>query len=199
MRVASSAASSLKSMTTSSLLVPEEAPEAELPPAEQPPAEQPPLLVTFSVCLLMFLIGLYTTMDAVLYVPIANEFNSLPRAEWIINGYLITTTALQPIYGKVSDIVGRAPAMVTASVLLLVGSVVSATAHSMNVLILSRAIQGLGSAGMYAMVNIVIADLYNERVRGRFMGIASGAWSLASSGAVVLGGVIVQYSTWRVA
>ncbi|KAJ2826077.1 hypothetical protein GGI24_002997 [Coemansia furcata] len=106
---------------------------------------------------------------------------------------------MQPIYGKVSDIVGRAPAMVTASLLLLVGSVVSATAHSMNVLILSRAIQGLGSAGMYTMVNIVIADLFNERARGQFMGIASGAWSLASSGAVVLGGVIVQYSTWRVA
>ncbi|KAJ2068290.1 hypothetical protein GGI08_000949 [Coemansia sp. S2] len=147
----------------------------------------------------MFLIGLYTTMDAVIYVPIANEFNSLPRAEWIINGYLITTTSLQPIYGKVSDIVGRAPAMVTASFLLLIGSVLSATAQSMNVLIFSRAIQGLGSAGMYTMVNIVIADLYNERARGRFMGIASGAWSLAASGAVVLGGVIVQYSTWRVA
>ncbi|KAJ2072287.1 hypothetical protein GGH13_002784, partial [Coemansia sp. S155-1] len=69
----------------------------------------------------------------------------------------------------------------------------------MNVLIFSRAVQGLGSAGMYTMVNIVIADLYNERARGRFMGIASGAWSLAASGAVVLGGVIVQYSTWRVA
>ncbi|KAJ2741634.1 hypothetical protein GGI20_005052 [Coemansia sp. BCRC 34301] len=162
-------------------------------------AERVPMLVSGSVCVLMFLIGLYTTMDAVIYVPIANEFNSLSQAQWIVNGYLITTTALQPIYGKVSDIVGRGPAMVAGSLLLLVGSVLSATARSMGVLILGRTIQGLGSAGMYTMVNIVIADLYSERARGQFMGIASGAWSLASSGAVVLGGVIVQYSTWRVA
>ncbi|KAJ2910248.1 hypothetical protein GGI21_001062 [Coemansia aciculifera] len=160
---------------------------------------QPSILSSLSICLLMFLIGLYTTMDAVIYVPIANSFNALPEAAWIINGYLITTTALQPVYGKLSDIVGRSPAMAAASLLLLVGSIISATAHTMFALIFGRAIQGLGSAGMYTMVNIIIADYYDERARGRFMGIASGMWSLSSSGAVVLGGVIVQYSTWRVA
>ncbi|KAJ2488308.1 hypothetical protein IWW37_004926 [Coemansia sp. RSA 2050] len=195
MDTTNSRTSSLKSMTSASSPESGEPPETE----SQHATERPPLLASASICLLMFLIGLYTTMDAVLYVPIANEFNSLPRAEWIINSYLITTTAMQPIYGKVSDITGRSFAMVTASFLLLVGSVLSATAQSMDLLIFSRAIQGLGSAGLYTMVNVVIADLYNERMRGRFMGIASGAWSLSSSGAVVLGGVIVQYSTWRVA
>ncbi|KAJ2449052.1 hypothetical protein GGF42_004897 [Coemansia sp. RSA 2424] len=185
--------SKLKPMDTVDLGEPPEASD------HHQPTPRVHILVSSSICLLMFLIGLYTTMDAVLYIPIANEFNSLSQASWIINGYLITTTALQPIYGKVSDIVGRPPAMVAASGLLLAGSILSATAQSMTVLIFSRAVQGLGSAGMYTMVNIIIADLYDERMRARFMGIASGAWSLASSGAVVLGGVIVQYSTWRVA
>ncbi|KAJ2007349.1 hypothetical protein H4R26_000831 [Coemansia thaxteri] len=176
-----------------------EADECGSTAVDSQPTERVHMLTSGSICLLMFLIGLYTTMDAVIYIPIANEFNSLSRAEWIINGYLITTTALQPIYGKVSDIVGRSPAMVAASLLLLAGSVASALAQSMNVLILSRAIQGLGSAGMYTMVNVVIADIYDERARGRFMGVSSGIWALASSGAVVLGGAIVQYSSWRVA
>ncbi|KAJ1814169.1 hypothetical protein LPJ75_002883, partial [Coemansia sp. RSA 2598] len=147
----------------------------------------------------MFLIGLYTTMDAVIYIPIANELNSLSRAEWIISGYMITVTALQPIYGKISDILGRVPAMLFGSLMLLIGSVISATAHSMDLLIASRAIQGVGSAGMLSMVNVMIADLYPERARGRFMGLASGIWSVSASGSVVLGGAITQLSSWRVA
>ncbi|KAJ1854113.1 hypothetical protein LPJ73_002527 [Coemansia sp. RSA 2703] len=161
--------------------------------------QQPSLATSLSILLLMFLIGLYTTMDSVIYIPIANEFNALSKAEWIINGYLIATTAFQPIYGKASDIVGRVPAMVVAALLLMVGSIISAVAQSMTVLIASRAIQGIGSAGMYMMVNVLVADLYSERVRGQFMGLASGVWAFSSSGAVVLGGVFVQLSSWRVA
>ncbi|KAJ2542724.1 hypothetical protein GGF49_002674 [Coemansia sp. RSA 1853] len=147
----------------------------------------------------MFLVGLYTMMDSVLYVPIANEFNSLSRSEWIINGYLITTTALQPLYGKGSDIVGRKFSIICASMLLLIGSVISALSQSMNLLIASRAIQGLGSAGIYTMVNVVIADLFTERERARFMGISSFIWGIATAGGIILGGVLVQLSTWRVA
>ncbi|KAJ2778505.1 hypothetical protein GGI15_004163 [Coemansia interrupta] len=171
----------------------------ELEESSQMDKQQPGIVTSLSILLLMFLIGLYTTMDSVIYVPIANEFNALSMAAWIINGYLITTTAFQPIYGKVSDIVGRVPAMVVAALMLMVGSIISAVAQSMTVLIASRAIQGIGSAGMYTMVNILIADLYSERVRGQFMGLASGVWALSSSGAIVLGGVFVQLSSWRVA
>ncbi|KAJ2858274.1 hypothetical protein J3B02_000409 [Coemansia erecta] len=138
-------------------------------------------------------------MDAVIYIPAANDLNALSRASWIISGYMITTTALQPIYGKLSDILGRVPAMVFGSFMLLIGSVISATAHSMDVLIASRAIQGIGSAGMLSMVNVIIADLYPERARGRFMGLASGVWSVSASGSVVLGGAIAQLASWRVA
>ncbi|KAJ2159459.1 hypothetical protein GGF46_003003 [Coemansia sp. RSA 552] len=147
----------------------------------------------------MFLIGLFTVMDSVLYVPIANEFNSLPRSEWIINSYLITTTAFQPLYGKGSDIVGRRVVIAFAALMLLVGSVVSAVSQSMNLLITSRAIQGIGSAGLYTMMNVVIADLFNERERARFMGISSFIWGISMAGGVVLGGVFAQLSSWRVA
>ncbi|KAJ2629763.1 hypothetical protein H4R22_003126 [Coemansia sp. RSA 1290] len=157
------------------------------------------MLTKLGVCLVMFLIGLYTMMDSVLYVPIANEFNSLSRSEWIINGYLITTTALQPIYGKGSDILGRKPAIMLASSFLLVGSIISAVSQSMDLLIASRAIQGIGSAGLYTMINVVVADLFNERDRALFMGISSFIWGISSAGGIILGGTLVQLSTWRVA
>ncbi|KAJ1964669.1 hypothetical protein GGI12_001271 [Dipsacomyces acuminosporus] len=157
------------------------------------------LLATIGIYMLMFLIGLYTTIESVIFVPIANEFNALSRAEWIINGYMLTTTALQPIYGKVSDIAGRVPAMLTASLLLLLGSVLCAVSRSLNLFIFSRAVQGLGSAGLCTMINVVVADLYSERDRAKHMGYGSAAWALASSAGIVMGGAIVERSSWRVA
>ncbi|KAJ2826667.1 hypothetical protein IWW50_002258 [Coemansia erecta] len=162
-------------------------------------ARQVGLVTKAGVCLIMFFIGLYTVMDAVIYVPIANEFNSLSRSEWIINGYLITTTAMQPLYAKGSDIVGRKVTIIFACLVFLIGSVISAVAQSMDVLIAGRAIQGVGSAGIYPMANIVIADLFAERERAQFMGISSFIWGLTSAAGTVLGGVLVQLSTWRVA
>ncbi|KAJ2598895.1 hypothetical protein GGF39_002456 [Coemansia sp. RSA 1721] len=159
----------------------------------------PGLLTSATILYLMFSAGLYMTMDAVIYIPIANELNALSRAEWIVSGYMITVTALQPIYGKLSDILGRVPAMGFGLLMLLIGSVIAATAQSMDVLIASRAIQGIGSAGILSMANVLIADLYPERARARFMGIASGVWSVAASGSAVLGGAITQLSSWRVA
>ncbi|KAJ2080379.1 hypothetical protein H4R24_003120 [Coemansia sp. RSA 988] len=138
-------------------------------------------------------------MDSVLYIPIANDFNSLSQAEWIINGYMITTTALQPIYGKGSDIVGRKAVIIFATALLLAGSVMCALAQSIEFLIVSRAIQGLGSAGIYTTANVIIADLFSERERAKFMGISSSIWGISTAIGVILGGVVAQLSTWRVA
>ncbi|KAJ1895305.1 hypothetical protein LPJ66_004672 [Kickxella alabastrina] len=156
------------------------------------------VLTGIGLCIIMFMIGLYSTMDSVVFIPIANHFNALSQAEWIINGYLITTTAFQPIYGKISDIVGRVPAILFASTMLLIGSLVCAISQTLAVMIIGRAIQGLGTAGMFTMANVLVADLYSERARGKFMGLSSGVWSLASSGGLVLGGVLVQFASWRV-
>ncbi|KAJ2692031.1 hypothetical protein GGH99_001997 [Coemansia sp. RSA 1285] len=160
--------------------------------------DSPSLVTGVGICVLMFFIGMYMTMDSVIFVPVANYFNALPRADWIVNSYLITTTALQPLYAKCSDVLGRKLAIVVAATLLGIGSILCAASQSMNMLIASRAIQGLGSAGMYTMLNVVIADLYSENGRAIFMGISSGLWGLSSAGGTVLGGTIVQLSTWRV-
>ncbi|KAJ2557448.1 hypothetical protein EV175_001340 [Coemansia sp. RSA 1933] len=160
--------------------------------------DNPPLMAGIGICVLMFLTGMYMTADSVIYVPVANDFNALSRAEWIVNSYLITTTTLQPIYAKVSDVVGRKSAIIAAAVLVALGSILCAVSQSMDMLIASRAVQGLGSAGLYTMLNVMIADLYNEKSRAIFMGISSGLWGLSSAGGTVLGGSLVQLSTWRV-
>ncbi|KAJ2555322.1 hypothetical protein EV175_002296 [Coemansia sp. RSA 1933] len=147
---------------------------------------------------LLFIAALDLTIIATVYVEIANSFNALTRAEWTITSYMLAATAIQPIYGKFSDILGRAEAIVVSVLLFVVGSVLCAVSRSMEMLIASRAVQGLGGGGIMSLIFVVVADVLSERERGKYIGIFTSTWGLASAVAPVLGGLIVQRSDWRV-
>ncbi|ORX69989.1 MFS general substrate transporter [Linderina pennispora] len=138
-------------------------------------------------------------MDSVIYIPVAEHFNDMQRASWIVNSYLITSASMQPIYGKCSDIVGRVPILAAAVMFLFIGSLLCAVSNSMDMLIACRSIQGLGTAGLFTIVNVVIVDLYAERKRGKLMGYSSSAWSLSAASGAVIGGVLAEKGKWRVA
>ncbi|KAJ1951789.1 hypothetical protein EC988_003908 [Linderina pennispora] len=168
---------------------------------EQPADEEKSMdtrLTYAGAFVLMFAIGLNTALDGIVYFPIAQHFNDIQRASWIVNSYLITTTALQPIYGKCSDLVGRVPILAISVIFMFIGSLLSGVSSSMDMIIVSRAIQGIGGAGMYTLVNIIIADLFPERKRGELMSYSSASWSFASAAGTIIGGAIVERSTWRV-
>ncbi|ORX69948.1 MFS general substrate transporter [Linderina pennispora] len=168
---------------------------------EQPADEEKSMdtrLTYVGAFVLMFAVGLNTALDGIVYFPIAQHFNDIQRASWIVNSYLITTTALQPIYGKCSDIVGRVPILALSVIFMFIGSLLSGVSSSMDMIIVSRAIQGIGGAGMYTLVNIIIADLFPERKRGELMSYSSASWSFASAAGTIIGGAIVEKSTWRV-
>ncbi|KAJ2657979.1 hypothetical protein IWW48_004237 [Coemansia sp. RSA 1200] len=147
---------------------------------------------------LLFIAALDLTIIATVYVEIANSFNALTRAEWTITSYMLAATAVQPIFGKFSDIVGRAEAIVVSVVLFVAGSVLCAMSRSMEMLIGSRAVQGLGGGGIMGLIFVVVADVLSERERGKYIGIFTCTWGLASAVAPILGGLIVQRSDWRV-
>ncbi|KAJ2512114.1 hypothetical protein GGI11_004854, partial [Coemansia sp. RSA 2049] len=137
-------------------------------------------------------------MDSVIYVLIANEFNALSKAQWIVTSNLIAVTSLQPIYGKLSDITGRKIAVYLAAALLAIGSTLSASSGSINMFIASRVIEGFGSSGVVVMTNIIVADIFDEKSRAVFMGLTYGVSGIASIGGTALGGYLVQRSIWRV-
>ncbi|KAJ1962887.1 hypothetical protein GGI12_002378 [Dipsacomyces acuminosporus] len=146
---------------------------------------------------LLFIASLDMTIIATVYVEISNNFNSLSRAEWIVTSYMLAVTATQPLYGKFSDILGRVEAILVAVLLFLVGSVLCAVSNTMTMLIISRAIQGLGGGGIISLIFIVIADVLSERERGKYIGLFTGTWGFASAVAPVIGGLIVQRYNWR--
>ncbi|KAJ2780600.1 hypothetical protein H4R18_003356 [Coemansia javaensis] len=146
---------------------------------------------------LLFIAALDLTIIATVYVEIANSFNALPRAEWTVTSYMLASTAIQPLYGKFSDILGRTEAVVAAVLLFVLGSVLCAVSRTMDALIISRAVQGLGGGGIMSLIFVIVADVLSERERGKYIGVFTCTWGLASAVAPILGGVIVQRADWR--
>ncbi|TGP68766.1 MFS transporter, partial [bacterium M00.F.Ca.ET.227.01.1.1] len=95
---------------------------------------------------------------------------------WIVTAYLLTATAMAPLYGKISDVYGRRPTLYAAILIFLAGSLVSAIAPNMLVLIVGRAIQGAGGGGLFALAQTVIGDLVPPRERARYAAWIAGTW-----------------------
>ncbi|KAJ1836930.1 hypothetical protein LPJ70_006045, partial [Coemansia sp. RSA 2708] len=155
------------------------------------------VVVFVSLALTMLLASLDLTIVTTAVPKIALEFQALSSATWIATAYMLTTTALQPLYGKLSDTFGRVPTLVSAIAVFMAGSAACGWAPSMGVLIFGRALQGIGGAGLLSLVFIIISDLTTEEERPAYMGVLGAVWSVASVIGPVLGGVFSDRASWR--
>lgn len=148
------------------------------------------------VLLSMLLAALDQTIVAPAMPTIAGTLGHAEYVPWIVTGYLLTATALAPLYGKISDIYGRRPTIYAAILIFLAGSVVAALAPNMLTLILGRAIQGMGGGGLFALAQTVIGDLVPPRERARYAAWISGTWAVASIAGPLLGGTFAEHLHW---
>jgi MFS family permease len=100
----------------------------------------------------------------------------------VVTAYLVTSTAVTPLYGKLSDIHGRRAMLLLAIAVFSVGSVASALAPTIMVLIIARAFQGLGGGGLLSLAQTVIADVVSPRERGRYQGYIGAVFASSSIG-----------------
>jgi MFS family permease len=107
---------------------------------------------------------------------------------WIGSAFILTSSAITPIFGAVADIWGRKPIILIALSVFLGGSLLCALAPHIKALIVGRAVQGLGSAGVGTMVNIIICDTFSLRDRGLYLAITSLVWAIGSAVGPVIGG-----------
>ncbi|KAJ2826290.1 hypothetical protein IWW50_002435 [Coemansia erecta] len=155
------------------------------------------VVVFLALTLTMLLASLDLTIVTTTIPRISVEFQALSDATWIGTAYMLTTTALQPLYGKVSDIFGRMPTLVVAIIVFAAGSAACGWAQSMGALIFGRALQGVGGAGLLSLVFIVVSDLTSEEKRPAYLGVLGAVWSIASVIGPVLGGVFADRASWR--
>lgn len=148
------------------------------------------------VLLSMLLAALDQTIVAPALPTIARALGHAEYLPWIVTGYLLTATAMSPLYGKISDVYGRRPVIYAAVLIFLLGSLVSALAPNMLVLVIGRAIQGAGGGGLFALAQTVIGDLVPPRERARYAAWISGTWAVASVAGPLLGGVFAEHLHW---
>jgi len=134
---------------------------------------------------------------------IVEDFNGLEHYTWVVTAYLLTSTAVTPLYGKISDIYGRRPVYLFAIGTFLLGSLLAGAAASMTQLILFRAIQGIGAGGLFALSFIIIGDIVSPRERGKYQGLFGAVWGVSSVAGPLLGGFfadqgeILGVTGWR--
>jgi EmrB/QacA subfamily drug resistance transporter len=152
--------------------------------------------IFFGLMLGMFLSALNQTIVATALPTIGRDFGDFENLSWVIIAYLLSSTVVSPLFGKLADIHGRRAMMLLAIGLFLAGSAVCAAAPDMAVLIVGRALQGLGGGGIVPLTQTTIADMITPRERGRYQAYIGTSWIVAGVAGPALGGIIAEHLHW---
>ncbi|KAI8852338.1 major facilitator superfamily domain-containing protein [Chytridium lagenaria] len=154
-------------------------------------------LVFLGLSLSILLAALDQTIVATALEKIVKDLGSQELIPWIGSGYLLTATSVAAVYGKFADIFGRKPVFVFALIVFEVGSVICAIANNMPVLIVGRAVAGIGGGGIFSLVLIIISDIVSIADRGKYQGIVGAVFGLASVIGPLMGGAFSDNISWR--
>ncbi|HEX4040606.1 MAG TPA: MDR family MFS transporter [Xanthobacteraceae bacterium] len=152
--------------------------------------------IVAGIMLAMFLSALEQTIVAPALPAIGKSLGGIDDLSWVVTAYLLAVTATTPLFGKLSDIYGRRLILMWAIGIFVAGSVACALAQSIWMLILARALQGIGGGGLLPTAQTIIADLLSPRERPIVMGRTSVMFMSASILGPVLGGLLTDHLHW---
>jgi MFS family permease len=153
-------------------------------------------LIVLGMLLPVFMGSLDQTILASALPTIGRDLGDAHELPWLITAYLLASTAVIPLYGKIADIHGRAFALRIAIAIHLAGSLLCALAPSMLVLILGRGLQGIGGGGLASMGMVVLGDVAAPRERGRYYGYFAVTYTTAGASGPALGGFLADHLQW---
>lgn len=154
-------------------------------------------LIIVSLAATSLLVALEVTIVSTGTATIVAELGGQSSYVWIPAAYLLALTSLQPLFGQLAEVFGRRWPFILSICIFMLGSGVCGGANSMAMLIAGRVIQGIGGAGANVLAELIVCDLAPLRERGSIMAIVFGASALGPAVGPVIGGAIVQQSTWR--
>ncbi|MCF6093131.1 MFS transporter [Microaerobacter geothermalis] len=154
------------------------------------------LLVTASLMLAMFLAAMEATIVATAMPTIVGDLGGFSQFTWTFSIFMLTQTAMIPLYGRWADMFGRKPVFLGGTFLFLIGSVLCGLATNMVQLIFFRGIQGLGAGAVIPMATTIVGDMYSLEQRAKIQGLLSSVWAVSSIVGPALGGYIVDEWSW---
>jgi EmrB/QacA subfamily drug resistance transporter len=153
------------------------------------------IMIGIALCILL------SALDQTIVVPavpaMARDLKGFGQLSWIVSVYLLTSAAATPILGKLSDSYGRRNLMLFSILVFTLSSLLCAVAGSLALMVLFRALQGIGGAGLLAMSHATMADVASPRERGRYQVWLSGTWGVASIIGPLTGGFLTDHLSWR--
>lgn len=159
------------------------------------------LRITISaIALGSFLAAFDLTVVAAIYPTIGASFNALNQTSYIATAYLLANTALQPLYGRLSDIYGRKNCLIFANVVFLLGTIGCTVAPTLWCLIIARGVAGIGGGGLNVIGVVILSDLIPVRQRGIYQGIMNIVFGSGSALGAPIGGLLADSAGgWRLA
>ncbi|MCB0999771.1 MAG: MFS transporter [Acidimicrobiales bacterium] len=145
----------------------------------------------------LFVSAIEQSIVATALPTIAGELGSADQIAWVVSVYLLTSTVVTPLYGKMSDLFGRRVVYRTALTMFAIGSVLCAVAPSMGFLVAARAVQGLGGGGLMSLAFVIVGDVVSPRQRGRWIGLFTTIFTVSAVIGPLVGGLLVDGPGWR--
>jgi MFS family permease len=148
------------------------------------------------------LLGAADTYVVVIALPaimtsVGVDLAHLEEATPIISGFLLGYVAVLPLLGRLSDLYGRAPVLTACLVVFAGGSLVTASANALAVVVIGRVLQGVGGGGLVPVTLALVADLWPARRRGVPLGLVAGVQEFGSVAGPLYGAALTAASTWR--
>lgn len=160
-------------------------------------AQRRVVLITLGVMMSLFMASMESTVIATAMPTIVSQLGGLESYSWVFAIYMLTSTTMGPIFGKLSDIYGRRPIYMAAIILFSLGSLLCGFAQSMGQLIAARAVQGIGAGGLMPLAFIIVGDIFTLEQRAKVQGLFSGVWGVSSVVGPLLGGFLVDTIGWH--
>src|SRR5579864_6284272 len=158
-------------------------------------AKRTKVLVTIGAMLSLLLAALDQTIVSTAMPKIIASLNGFDRYAWVATGYLVTSTVMTPIGGKLGDLFGRKPFLLAGMVGFMAMSWLCGFSQSMNQLIAFRALQGIFGGVLFASVFTVVGDIYAPTERARITPLFTGMFGLAAIFGPTAGGWITDHVT----
>lgn len=151
------------------------------------------------VCLMLalFMAAVEATVVSTAMPRIIGALGGFPLYSWVFSAFLLPQAITAILYGKLADLYGRRPMLVFGIALFLAGSIACGFASSMPTLIVFRLIQGIGAGAILPIATTIAGDIYTQDERLKVQGYLSAVWGFAALIGPLVGGIIVQYLSWR--
>lgn len=138
-----------------------------------------------------------STLMASTHPVITSYFQASNSASWLSVSFLLTSTSFQPLFGRLSDTIGRKKPYVLSLAIFLFGTICCAAANSVGFFIFGRAVCGLGAGGMMSLSSIIASDLVPIEIRGAYQSYVHIAFGTGSALGAATGGIIADHLGWR--